>query len=143
MSDYKVLLVDDEKEFVDTLAERLEARGLKADVAESGPVAIDKVQQKPFDAILLDLAMPGMDGIETLKRLRQLNPDSQVILLTGRATVKSATEAMRLGAMDILEKPVAIEELVAKIDQAAKNKARLTKKRIDNDVNDILRKKGW
>lgn len=143
MSDSKVLLVDDEKEFIETLSMRLETRGLKVAVAESGEMAVEKVQEKSFDAILLDLAMPGMDGIDTLKRLRELNPDSQVILLTGQATVKKATEAMRLGALDLLEKPVDIEVLVEKIEEAATNKMLLTERRIEKEVTNILRKKGW
>ena len=143
MSGSKVLLVDDEKEFVETLAMRLETRGLTVSVAETGEMAVEKVQEKSFDAILLDLAMPDMDGIDTLKRLRELNPDSQVVLLTGRATVKKATEAMRLGALDLLEKPVDIEVLVEKIEEAATNKMLLTEKRIEEQVTDILRKKGW
>ena len=143
MSESKVLLVDDEREFVETLAMRLETRGFKVAVAESGVTAVEKVRETPFDAILLDLAMPGMDGIDTLKRLRELNPDSQVVLLTGRATVKKATEAMRLGALDLLEKPVDIEVLVEKIREAATNKMRLTERRIEAEVTEILRKKGW
>jgi two-component system OmpR family response regulator len=143
MNEKSVLLVDDEREFVDTLSSRLEIRGLKVDVAYDGESAIEKVKQKSFDAILLDLAMPGMDGIETLKRLRELNPDSQVVLLTGRATVKNATEAMRLGALDLLEKPVDIEALVEKIEEASRNKTRLSDQRIQERMTDILRKKGW
>jgi len=143
MSNSKVLLVDDEKEFVETLAMRLETRGLKVDIAETGEMAVEKVQKRSYDAILLDLAMPGMDGIETLKCLRKLNPDSQVILLTGQATVKKATEAMRLGALDLLEKPVDIKVLVEKIEEAATNKMRLFEKRIGDEMTDILGKKGW
>ena len=143
MSDGRVLLVDDEVEFVETLAMRLETRNFTVAVAESGEVAVEKAQEASFDAILLDLAMPGMDGIETLKRLRELNPDSQVVLLTGRATVKTATEAMRLGALDLLEKPVDIEVLVEKIKEAATNKTLLNEKRIEGQLSDIMRKKGW
>ena len=143
MSDGRVLLVDDEVEFVETLAMRLETRNFTVAVAASGEVAVEKAQDASYDAILLDLAMPGMDGIETLKRLRELNPDSQVVLLTGRATVKTATEAMRLGALDLLEKPVDIEVLVEKIKEAATNKTLLNEKRIEGQLSDILRKKGW
>ncbi len=143
MSDSRILLVDDEKDFVETLAVRLGARGFRVDVAESGEMAIEKAGEKPFDAVVLDLAMPGMDGIETLQRLRELNPDFQVVLLTGHATVQKATEAMRLGALDLLEKPVEIEALIEKIAEAATNKTRLTDKRIGKQVNDIIRKKGW
>ena len=143
MSGSKVLLVDDEREFVETLAMRLETRGFRVAVAETGEMAVEKVQEQSFDAILLDLAMPGMDGIDTLKRLRELNPDSQVVLLTGRATVQKATEAMRLGALDLLEKPVDIEVLVERIEEAATNKMRLSEQRIEEEMTDILRKKGW
>ena len=143
MSDGRVLLVDDELEFVETLAMRLENRGFAVAIAQSGEVAVAKAKEASYDAILLDLAMPGMDGIETLKRLRELNPDSQVVLLTGRATVKTATEAMRLGALDLLEKPVDIEVLVEKIKEAATNKTLLNEKRIEGQLSEIMRKKGW
>jgi len=143
MSESTVLLVDDEADFVEVLAERLEARGLAVDTAENGEVALEKAQARPFDAILLDMAMPGMDGIQTLKGLLQINPDLQVILLTGRATLGQAVQAMKLGALDLLEKPVEIETLVARIEEAATKRSSLTEKRIDDTLSDILRKKGW
>ena len=80
MSEGTVLLVDDEEEFVSTLAERLEMRGLSVDTAGDGETAVEKVAKKAFDAVLLDMAMPGMDGIETLKKLLEINPELQVIL---------------------------------------------------------------
>ena len=143
MSGEKVLLVDDELEFVETLATRLEIRGLRVDLADSGAAAIERAQEKAYDAILLDLAMPGMDGIETLKRIRAHNPDAQVIVVTGRATVKAATQVMRLGALDLLEKPVEIDVLTDLVDQAATNKIRLDEQRIAATMKDILNKKGW
>ena len=143
MSGGSVLLVDDEEEFVETLAMRLEARGFKVSVANTGDLAVEKAGAQAFEAIVLDLAMPGMDGIETLKCLRELNPDSQVVLLTGWATVQKATEAMRLGALDLLEKPVDIEVLVERINEATTNKIRLDEQRIGEEMKDILRKKGW
>lgn len=143
MSDTTVLLVDDEEDFVSVLAERLEVRGLKVDTAESGEVALVKAQQRAFDAILLDMAMPGIDGIETLKGLLEINPDLQVILLTGRGTTGNAVEAMKLGALDFLEKPADIDTLVAKIEDAATKKASRVEKRVDEQMSDILRKKGW
>jgi DNA-binding NtrC family response regulator len=139
----RVLLVDDEEEFVSVLAERLEARGLRVETAENGELALAKAGKRAFDAILLDMAMPGMNGIETLKGLLASNPDLQVILLTGRATLGQAVEAMKLGALDFLEKPADIETLVAKIAQAATKKSSLEEKRIEERMNDILRKKGW
>jgi len=143
MNETSVLLVDDEEDFVSVLAERLEARGLKVDTAESGETALMKVKQRAFDAILLDMAMPGMDGIETLKGLLEVNPDLQVILLTGQGTAGNAVAAMKLGALDFLEKPADIGTLVEKIEDAATKKASRVEKRVDEQMTDILRKKGW
>jgi DNA-binding NtrC family response regulator len=143
MSEGTVLLVDDEEEFVSVLAERLEVRGLTVDTAGNGETAVEKVGKRAFDAVLLDMAMPGMDGIETLKRLLRINPDLQVILLTGRATLGQAVEAMKLGALDFLEKPADIETLVARIEDAAAKKSSLAEKRIEGEITDIMRKKGW
>ena len=112
MSDRVVLLVDDEEEFTSALAERLELRGIAADTAAEGQTALARAQQRRYDAIVLDLAMPGMNGIDTLKGLLAINPDHQVILLTGRGTMEQAVEAMKLGALDFLEKPVD-DELVS------------------------------
>ncbi len=141
--DCKVLLVDDETEFVEALAERLEARGFRTDTAPTGLGAIVKAEGKHYDAIILDMAMPGMDGIETLERLLELNPDLQVILLTGRATLEQAALAIKLGALDLLEKPAEIELLVQKIEAAAARRAALEDRRIGERVADIIRKKGW
>ena len=138
-----VLLVDDEEEFVTALGDRLEARGLKVDAAADGAIALAKAEKRTFDAILLDMSMPGMDGIETLRGLFRINPDLQVILLTGRATLGQAVEAMKLGALDFLEKPADIETLVAKIADAAEKRSTIEGKRVEKQVSDILHKKGW
>jgi DNA-binding NtrC family response regulator len=143
MSETKVLLVDDEEEFVSVLAERLEARGLGVDTAANGEIALEKAETRTFDAILLDMSMPGLDGIQTLKGLLGLNPDLQVILLTGRATLGQAVEAMKLGALDLLEKPADIETLVARITDAAEKRSTLEGKHIEQRISDILLKKGW
>jgi DNA-binding NtrC family response regulator len=143
MNESTVLLVDDEEDFVEVLAERLEARGLTVDTAGNGELALEKARKRPFDAILLDMAMPGMNGIDTLQGLLQINPDLQVILLTGRATLGQAVEAMKLGALDFLEKPADIETLVAKIAEAATKRSSLEEKRIEDRLSDIMRKKGW
>ena len=143
MSDCKVLLVDDEVDFVDVLAERLEARDLHVFKANSGAAALALAQERTFDAIVLDMAMPGMNGIETLERLLGINPDLQVILLTGRATLEQAAAAIRTGALDLLEKPAEIDTLVAKIELAATRRWSLEEKRIEERVADIMRKKGW
>jgi DNA-binding NtrC family response regulator len=138
-----VLLVDDEEDFVSVLAERLTARGLTVATAVSGEEALASVRAKAFDAILLDMAMPGMDGVATLRGLLAINPDLQIILLTGRATLSQAVEAMKLGALDLLEKPAAIDTLVQKIDGAARKHWSLRDKRVAQRMSDILHKKGW
>jgi DNA-binding NtrC family response regulator len=138
-----VLLVDDEEDFVGVLAERLQGRGLTVATAASGADALVSARARAFDAILLDMAMPGMDGVATLKGLLAINPDLQVILLTGRATLAQAVEAMKLGALDLLEKPAAIDTLVRKIDDAARRHWALRDKRVAQRMDDILHKKGW
>jgi DNA-binding NtrC family response regulator len=143
MAEYKVLLVDDEVEFVQVLAERLEARGLQVVQTHNGTEALEAARATRFDAIVLDMAMPGMDGIETLEGLLGLNRDLQVILLTGKATLEQAAAAIRIGALDLLEKPADIETLVAKIELAATRRWALEETRSEEKVLDIMRKKGW
>jgi DNA-binding NtrC family response regulator len=143
MTTTTVLLVDDEQEFVEALAERLEVRGLNVVTAPNGTVALERAKERTFDAVLLDMAMPGLDGLETLKGLLAINPDLQVILLTGRATLQQGVEAMKLGALDLLEKPADITTLVARIEDAAMRRISLDDERVQQRVSDILRKKGW
>jgi DNA-binding NtrC family response regulator len=143
MTDITVLLVDDEEDFVNALAERLMARGLRADTAGSGAEALARVKARAYDAVLLDMAMPGLDGLQTLKALLAINPDLQVILLTGRATLGQGVEAMKLGALDLLEKPADITTIEARIESAARRRTSLDDRRVQDRVGDILRKKGW
>ncbi len=143
MTEDRVLLVDDEEEFVLALSKRLKARGLDVVIAESGEKAVEIVTDHKFDAIVLDLAMPGMDGIETLKRLLEIDRDAQVILLTGHGTVPAATEAMKLGAADFLEKPCDFQDLMAKLREAIRNRLRSVARHSEEEIADILRKKGW
>ncbi len=143
MPNEKVLLIDDEKEFAEVLAERMEARGLKITTADSGPKAIQCVADENFDAIVLNLFMPGMDGIETLKQLLQKNPDLQIILLVGRATIKKGVEAIKLGAMDFIEKPAEFEKLMELINKAAAKKMLLVEKNMEEKMSAILKQKGW
>lgn len=138
-----VLLVDDEVEFVETLAERLRARGLEVHVAGSGEEGIEKAKKTVFQAVVLDLAMPGMDGIETLKALREHVPDIQVMLLTGQATIKAAIEASRLGAVDVLEKPTDIGTLLEKIREARAKHLAAKEQQSQARLEDILRQRGW
>jgi len=143
MADQSVLLIDDEAELLKTLAERLRVRGMAVTTAQSGQEALDIIRDADFDAVVLDLAMPGLDGIETLRRMQALKPDVQVVLLTGHATVEKSVEAMKLGAVDLLEKPADFKDLLATIEKASQKRALLFEKKIEDDVAKILRKRGW
>jgi len=143
MAGTKVLLVDDEVEFTEALAERLTSRGLTVDTSDNGASALQKVETATYDAIVLDLAMPGMDGIETLRRMLTRQPELQVILLTGHGTVRKGVEAIREGAVEFLEKPADVEKLVAMIKEARSQRVVLYEQRIGDSLKDILRKKGW
>ncbi|MFH7321049.1 response regulator [Desulfurivibrio sp. D14AmB] len=139
----KILLVDDEKDFVEALAERMRARGMEVATATSAPDALARSDQESFDAIVLDLQMPEMDGLEALKRFKEKNPELQVILLTGRATVEKGVQAMKLGALDLLEKPADIETLSRKIKDASARKMVLVNKAAEEKIHDIMISKGW
>ncbi|HAS89086.1 MAG TPA: two-component system response regulator [Desulfovibrio sp.] len=139
----KVLLVDDEKEFVEGLAERMELRGMNVTACTNPQEALDKVDAEGFDAIVLDLQMPGIDGIEALKHIKKARPEMQVILLSGHATVEKGIEAMKLGAMDFVEKPADINVLTDKIKKAQAKKMILVEEKTEEKVKDILSHKGW
>lgn len=141
--DAKVLIVDDEEQFLKTFAERLKVRGLRIDTAGTGEEAIARAHGKKFDAIVLDLVMPGIGGIETLRRLREENPDLQIIILTGHATVDKSVEAMKGGAADFLEKPLDINKLMEKIGEAQRKRVLLVEKKAEDEVKDIVHRKGW
>jgi two-component system OmpR family response regulator len=143
MTNVKVLIVDDEREFSDVLAERMESRGFQVDIVESGAEALRKVGKRTYDAIVLDLAMPKMDGIETLRRLLEANEDLQIIILTGHATMEKGIEAVKQGAAEFLEKPADLDLLVEKIKAAQSKKFLLFEKRMEDAVTEIMKKKGW
>ena len=138
-----VLLVDDEEQFLEVLSQRLETRGLKVKAVTSGEDAIKQVEDRNFDAIVIDLAMPGIDGIETLKRIKEKRPDLEIIMLTGHATVKSGIEAMKLGADDFLEKPVDLNVLLEKIGEAMHKRMLVVEKGRQEEVKKILKSKTW
>jgi DNA-binding NtrC family response regulator len=122
MKDFKVLLVDDEQEFIETLSERLRLRDLEAKTALDGEQALEAVQDDEPDVMLLDLKMPGMDGMEVLRKVKKAYPGVQVVMLTGHGTDKDEEQAKRLGAYAYLQKPVDLERLVVTLRDAFKNK---------------------
>jgi len=143
MANERVLLVDDEKEFVEVLKERLENRSLRVTTASNGTEALEAVKKKKFDAIILDFQMPGMNGVETLKEILALDSDAQVILLTGHGSVGASVEAIKGGAVDFMEKPADINDLLEKIGEAAVQRTILLEQRSMEMIEDIIKKKGW
>jgi DNA-binding NtrC family response regulator len=122
LEDLKVLLVDDETEFLETLGKRLRKRNLRASEVGSGEEALRFLQESPADVVVLDVKMPGMDGIQTLREIKRLYPLVEVIMLTGHANMEVAVAGIELGAFDYLMKPVSIDELLYKLQDAYKKK---------------------
>jgi DNA-binding NtrC family response regulator len=139
----RVLLVDDEEEFVETLAERLEVRDLDVATALSGADALLRIEEEEIDLVILDLQMPGVDGLEVLRQIKEARPLIEVIMLTGHATVQTAIEGMKLGAFDFLVKPTEMEELVEKINQAFSRKAEQDQRIREAEIDGILKRRGW
>jgi DNA-binding NtrC family response regulator len=139
----KVLLVDDEQDFLDTLGERMRGRGMDVATTTSAEEALKKVDAESYDAIVLDLMMPEMDGLELLKAIKKKRPELQVILLTGYATVGKGIEAMKLGAVDFLEKPADLKVLTEKIKEAQAQKMVIVEKQVEEKVKNIIRVRGW
>lgn len=119
----KVLLVDDERDFRETLAKRLRRRDIEADSVGSAAEALAWLRENPADAVVLDVKMPGMDGIEALRHIADGHPGVAVLMLSGHANVETAMRGLELGAFDYLMKPVDIEELVFKLQDACEHKA--------------------
>lgn len=122
MRKLRVLLVDDEEEFVETLADRLNMRDIEASTARNGEEALDAVKENEPDVMVLDLKMPGIDGIEVLRRARNAYPKVEVIILTGHGSEKDEGAARSLGAFDYIKKPVDLDKLVPRIQKAFKRK---------------------
>ena len=122
MNALKVLFVDDEIDFLETLIKRMKKRGIDGAGVGNGGQALDYLNQKPVDVVVLDVRMPGIDGIQTLKEIRRIDPLMEVIMLTGHASIEAAIEGMELGAFDYLMKPADIDELFYKIQDAFKKR---------------------
>ncbi|MCP4751653.1 MAG: response regulator [Proteobacteria bacterium] len=113
-----VLFVDDEIEYLETLMKRMNKRGVRVSGAASGEEALELLGRRSVDVVVLDVKMPGMDGIQTLREIKRIKPLVEVIMVTGHASMEAASEGMALGAFDYLMKPVDIDELLYKIQDA-------------------------
>jgi len=118
MPNCSVLLVDDEVEFIETLAKRLARRGVTVHTATSGSLALAFLARSSVDVVVLDVKMPEMDGIEALEKIKALRPEVEVVMLTAHANVEVALRGMELGAFDYLMKPVELDDLLYKIQDA-------------------------
>jgi DNA-binding NtrC family response regulator len=152
MASIKFLLVDDEKGLIEAMAQRLRNRGFQAHCVFSGNQALERLQEDDsFDVVVLDLIMPVLDGIETLKGIKAMLPLVEVVMLTGHADVHSAVNALKLGAFDYLIKPCELDDLLSKAQQAAsrkkqredelfgaKTKPYISKRERDKLISDVL-----
>ena len=139
----KILLIDDEEDFLAVMSDRMEARNMQVSTASSAKEGLEKAASGNYDAVILDVMMPEMNGIDALKILKEKNPDLEVILLTGHATIKQGIEAMKLGALDLLEKPADINALTEKIHAAQAKKMLIVEKKNEAMIKKIMATKGW
>jgi len=122
MSLYSVLIVDDEEEFRNITAKRLSKRDLECACAPDGNIALNMIKEKNYDVVLLDVKMPGRDGIETLREIKRIAPMTEVVMLTGHASVESGINGIKYGAFDYLMKPMDLEPLFEKLNAAYERK---------------------
>lgn len=140
MQFFNVLVVDDEKDFLETLINRLKKRNIDTTGCRSGEEAVELMRNKFFDTVILDIKMPGgMDGIETLREIKKIQPEAEVLLLTGHASVETSVEGMKLGAFDFLLKPVKLEELLEKLAQALEKKQTAEHKKQSEQIRKLIR----
>ncbi len=140
MAKAKILLVDDEVVFTDNMANLLSTRGYYVKSAYTGEMAIKLLEKELFDVIVLDLKMPGMDGITTLEKIKELGLFTETLILTGHGSIDTAREALKIGAYDYLTKPCEIEELEDKIKGAWDKKEQAEKKETQETVRKITKK---
>ncbi len=122
MEKFRVLIVDDEVDFVETIVKRLKDRELDVAGVNSGKAALEIVDTRDFDVVVLDVKMPGMDGIETLRQLKKKKPSLEVIMLTGHGSVESGIQGLQLGAYNYVMKPVPLNDLLKQMCQAYERK---------------------
>ncbi|MEW5910249.1 MAG: response regulator [Thermodesulfobacteriota bacterium] len=138
MSSFTVLIVDDEVDFVETVVKRMKKRNINVFGAQSGQEALEAVEKTPIDVVVLDVRMPGMDGVETLRRIKRTHPLIEVIMLTGHASLEVAREGMELGAFDYLMKPINIDELLYKLQDA--NEKKLIQEKKIQHLKEVIHK---
>ncbi|MCK4766870.1 MAG: response regulator [Desulfobacula sp.] len=138
----KVLIVDDEKDFVEMFSLRLKEQGEKVSTAHSGKDALKVLENVAIDVVILDIRMPGMDGIDTLRQIKILHPIVEVILLTGHGSTETAVEGMKLGAFDYLMKPADFKDIKVKMENARKRKDEQEERIRQAEVRFLLRRSG-
>jgi DNA-binding NtrC family response regulator len=138
MKGSKILLVDDEVVFTNNMSKLLSNRGYRVTAVNSGDAAIRAMEEEGFDVVVLDLKMPGMDGITTLKEIRKLGLFTETLILTGHGSIDTALEAIKLGAYDYLTKPCEIGDLVAKIEGAWEKKDDAEKQDIQDKIQKVV-----
>ena len=138
----RVLLVDDEKDFLASMSERMRIRGMDVTTASSAKEALALIERDVFDAVILDFQLPEMDGMAVLKKIKAKHPEAQIILLTGHASLERGVEAIKIGASDYLEKPADMEALSKKIKEAKAEKMLIVQKQQLDNVLDTIKKYG-
>ena len=138
----RVLLVDDEEAFLESMSERMRLRGMDVTTASSAKEALVVIESDIFDAVILDIQLPEMDGMAVLKKIKAKHPEAQIILLTGHASLEKGVEAMKIGASDYLEKPADMEALSKKIKEAKTEKMLIVRKQEMDSVLDTIKKYG-
>ena len=139
MATQRVLIVDDEERFLHTTKILLEKRGVVTFTATNGADALKAMNEHRIDVVILDVKMPGIDGVDVLRRAKQKHPLVEVIMLTGHATVESAVEGLKLGAFDYVKKPCDISELIAKVNEAYDKKHAMEEKIRKAQIDKIIR----
>lgn len=138
MAQYSVLIVDDEEEFREMTVKRLNKRDLACESAANGTLALEMIAAKNYDVVLLDIKMPGRDGVEILREIKKIAPMTEVVMLTGHASVESGINGIKYGAFDYLMKPIDLELLFEKLNAANEHRqvqlAKLEKAQIKKDT---------
>ncbi len=142
MQQPSILVVDDEGDFLETLVNRLKKRKITATGCASGEEAVRLVRESPFDVVVLDIKMPGgMDGIQTLREIKKIRREAEVILLTGHASLETSMEGMEHGAYDYLLKPIKLEDLLEKLAQALERKGTAEHRAQSAEIRKLIEKR--